>query len=266
MQISYYESHTDKTRQSRYYEDVPDGTLQQLAQAVEEFWDALRDPDGDFIASGLSPFYHTAKLHYLRHYVEYVRRMGTLPQCSTDRSEALHRTLKAAFNASNKGANALDFVVKYERQQTGMKYFVTDLEAKGMPIKAASLTSLDDDGVAEVDENNGVGIEELEVQRVTARQGVYPMGKYESTKFPMELEAAQEFLGLQAKCFLTETLRTLMWIRNNREGIHRRRREVIQLPGVNEIEVIAVFTAIKVVYPMQAGDEHMAQESIRCMN
>ena len=62
----------------------------------------------------LSSSYYTLKLHYLHYYTEYICEKGALLQCSIDRSEALHRNLKAAFNASNKSANAKDFVVKYK--------------------------------------------------------------------------------------------------------------------------------------------------------
>ncbi|KAF8468210.1 hypothetical protein BDZ91DRAFT_635239, partial [Kalaharituber pfeilii] len=42
------------------------------------------------------------KLHLLSHYTEQVFRFGSLPQCSTEISEAMHKPLKDAYRRSNK--------------------------------------------------------------------------------------------------------------------------------------------------------------------
>ena len=208
MRISHYQSHTDKIRRGM---DIPEGTLQQLENAIEEFWRSVHDPDEGLVATGLSPFYYTPKLHYLRHYAEYVREKGALPQCSTDRSEALHRNLKAGFNASNRGANAEDFVVRYEARQTGMKYFLNGLLAKGHPISAVGLTELDEDKNMGF-ENEADEMDHDPKAELSLRQGVYAMAKYQKEKFPMELENTEGYLDIRDKRFLSETLRTLLWI------------------------------------------------------
>jgi len=73
-------------------------------------------------------------MYYAHHYVDYIRQKGTLPQCSTDRSEALHQAVKRAHEASNRGANNEDFIVQTEARQTGLRHFISELRRGGNPL------------------------------------------------------------------------------------------------------------------------------------
>src|SRR6266496_30279 len=42
--------------------------------------------------------------------------MGVLPYCSTDRTEAWHKPLKASYRTSNKGPQAPEFILRDEAQ------------------------------------------------------------------------------------------------------------------------------------------------------
>ena len=72
------------------------------------------------------------KLHQMRHYVENIRQKGSLPQCSTDKTEALHRHIKGFYNDSSKGPNVEEQIVKKEARGTSFRAFQTELEQLGL--------------------------------------------------------------------------------------------------------------------------------------
>jgi hypothetical protein len=72
------------------------------------------------------------KLHQMRHYIENIRQKGSLPQCSTDKTEALHRNIKRFYNDSNKGPNVKEQIVKKESRGTSFRAFQTELEQLGL--------------------------------------------------------------------------------------------------------------------------------------
>jgi hypothetical protein len=124
LRMSHYESHTD----SEGRETSTSGTQQLFEEAVDLFWDAMFDKEGPLITQNI--IWYTPKLHYPQHYADYIRAKGSLPQSSTDRSEALHKNVRKAFDASGKGANCEDFMVRYEGRQTTMRIFVLELRSK----------------------------------------------------------------------------------------------------------------------------------------
>lgn len=100
--LAHYVSHTEET-------------LGMLDKAIAEFWRLLFDPNGSYVQfEVVKPGWHCPKLHYFRHYTEWVRRNGVLPYCSTDRSETWHKPLKASWRASNKGPQAMRFILNDE--------------------------------------------------------------------------------------------------------------------------------------------------------
>jgi Plavaka transposase len=107
-------TYLDIHRLSSYISHTKD-TLEMLDMAIAEFWKILMNPHGSFIKFGImKPGWHAPKLHYLRHYSQWVRQHGALPYCSTDRTETWHKPLKASYRASNKGAQAIEFILRDE--------------------------------------------------------------------------------------------------------------------------------------------------------
>ena len=56
--------------------------------------------------------WYCPKMHYLQHYTQYIRRMGSLVHYSTDRTEAWHRPIKNAYNRSNQGPQAAKQILR----------------------------------------------------------------------------------------------------------------------------------------------------------
>jgi len=97
--MSHYQSHTDSELPGR-----PEGTLQYLDESVRLFFSDLMKPDGTLVQSNLiRRDFMTNKLHAMEHYTDWVREKGSLPQVSTDCTEALHRIYKSLWRASNRG-------------------------------------------------------------------------------------------------------------------------------------------------------------------
>ena len=85
--MSHYESYTSNEGR----ETAIPGTVELLEQAIDDFRQCLIQPDNFLIKSEILQLgWYTPKMHYAHHYAECIRQKGTLPQCSTDRSEALH--------------------------------------------------------------------------------------------------------------------------------------------------------------------------------
>jgi Plavaka transposase len=145
--MAHYDSHTDNEGR----DTTTPGTLQLLADAIDKFRDCLTNPESDLVKHGIVKLgWYTPKIHYAHHYPDYIRQKGTLPQCSTDRSEALHRAVKRAHEASNKGVNNEDFITVYESRHTGLQIFMSELKAMGLDI-GMDESKLSGDGEADDD-------------------------------------------------------------------------------------------------------------------
>ena len=243
--MASYPSHTDDEGRST---GTP-GTLQLLDQAIDDFQFSLTNPNSVLVRHGIvKKDRYTVKLHYQLHYCEWIRQKGTLPQCSTDNSEAAHRAVKSAQAVSNKGPNAEDFMTKYEARQTGLHLFINDLNAVGV-----------DTG----DEIPAITIEEDTLVPAKLTAGVQLCGG-KRKRFPMELLAAKNYLDLKGKSFASETLRTLAWIHDGRKPGSYWRGAELQLSGAREIIVMAVYNALRLVYPQQADPSKLVMEYCRC--
>jgi hypothetical protein len=82
-------------------------------------------------------------------------------------------------------------------------------------------------------------------------------------KFPRELEKVEEDLGLIDKRLVQETLRTLCWIKGNRQP-GPKPRGAITLLGVETVLVTAVFESIECVYPKITDPNCLVKEVLRC--
>lgn len=100
--LAHYESHTEST-------------LTIFKNSLDLFWKHLLDLNSVFIINEIVPIgWYTPKMHYLRHYPDYIRDKGALPYCSTDRTEPWHIPIKDSYRASNKGPQAAEFIVRDE--------------------------------------------------------------------------------------------------------------------------------------------------------
>src|SRR5438046_10168137 len=88
--LSHYESHSDQELRGGEC-----GTLQYLDTAVTEFFHDLLNPGGTLVQSNLiRGDFMMNKLHAMIHYLEWVHEKDSLPQFSTNCTEALHRIYK----------------------------------------------------------------------------------------------------------------------------------------------------------------------------
>jgi hypothetical protein len=300
--MSHYESHTDAQLPGDQ-----DGTLQYLDEAVELFFDDLLKPDGTMVQSNIiREDFMTNKLHAMRHYTDWVREKGSLPQVSTDRSESLHRIYKSLWRASNKGHESDKTVCLNEWRTTGMLIHNEELrreaaqELKGSRLEN-EVEEEDDDANATAgdgDENERgynrlyewemeledepefehLSIEDEREEEVAAQiTGELHKGKGRKQKvvkgvrfcgskykgYPKELEKAEDTLGLRDKKLVQETLRTLNWIKGNRQP-GPRAVGGITLHGVKKVLVSAVFKSIECVYPRITSPNRLVKEILRC--
>jgi len=128
--LAHYISHTDST-------------VDLLARTIEEFTELRNDPEGPLVANGIVPQdWYCPKIHLLQHYPAWIKSKGALPFSSTDRGEACHKPLKAAWEASNKGPQALEFMLRDEARMIQMKWWEDslpeedrlELRKKGSPL------------------------------------------------------------------------------------------------------------------------------------
>jgi len=76
-----------------------------LDMIIMKFWKILMNPHGSFIKFEIvKPEWHAPKLHYLRHYLQWMRQYDVLSYCSIDRTEIWHKSLKTSYKISNKEA------------------------------------------------------------------------------------------------------------------------------------------------------------------
>ena len=127
--LSHFPSHSDNA-------ELPgrqQGTLQYLEESVKAFFNDLLDPHGTLITTNLiRDDFMTNKLHAMVHYPEWVREKGSLPQFSTDCTEALHRIFKALWRASNKGHESDKTVCLNEWRILGMLLYNEELRREAM--------------------------------------------------------------------------------------------------------------------------------------
>jgi Plavaka transposase len=144
--LSHYPSHSDQGI------GLNPGTLQYLEIAVAEFFRDLQNPDGTLVQSAvIKADFMTNKLHAMTHYAEWVRQKGSLPQFSTDCTEALHRIYKAYWRASNKGHESDKTVCLNEWRTIGMLMFNEELRLEAMKeVRAAR--GLKESGLEEEEE------------------------------------------------------------------------------------------------------------------
>lgn len=107
IRMAHYESHTD-------------ATLNLMEEYLQKFWDKLVGLDSAFVTANVVEIgWYCPKMHYLRHYTQYIREQGCLPYCSTDRTEPYHIPIKDSYRASNRGREHATFIVRDEARDYG---------------------------------------------------------------------------------------------------------------------------------------------------
>jgi hypothetical protein len=115
--LSHYPAHTDES-------------LSLLDAAIHTFWRILKNPDGALCKYLLHDDWSPMKLHFFSHYARAITEKGSLPACSTDRTEPYHKSFKESFQASNKGQGADIFILRRDAQWTAMERLVEKVEGK----------------------------------------------------------------------------------------------------------------------------------------
>jgi hypothetical protein len=86
------------------YQSYSDTTIKLLVKSLQTFDHLKWVFEGQHLGSDGHQLGHfdIPKLHALTHYAPWIKRMGTLDNVNTALTEALHKTVKAAFRYSNK--------------------------------------------------------------------------------------------------------------------------------------------------------------------
>ena len=116
--LSHYTAHTE-------------ASLNLLDSAIHSFWRILKDSNGRFVRWNIwtnNDDYAQPRLHYFSHYAYAVREKGCLSDCSTDRTESLHKYLKEYYRKSNKGADYDLFLLRSESKLAAFETMIYKLE------------------------------------------------------------------------------------------------------------------------------------------
>lgn len=106
------------------YVSHDESTLQLLEDTVKSFIRLRNDPNGPLVKNHILPAgWYCPKFHMFLHYPQWVRSKGPLPYSSTEHSEGCHQMLKRKYRASNKGPQAIDFMLKQERRIHGFSCY-----------------------------------------------------------------------------------------------------------------------------------------------
>jgi hypothetical protein len=204
--LAHYVSHTEST-------------LSMLQNAIDEFVTIRNDPNGPFVIHGvLAEGWYCPKIHYLHHYVAWVKRMGVLPYCSTDRTEAWHKPLKASYRASNKGPQAPEFILRDEARSIAWSIW----EALLSLDQIHRLSDLD---VDEDEAGNDLDERIFEMEEEVPERTIKSVRLTASKRWTglREVGLVAQELGL--KDLVTECERYLRWVRlGRRMGVRSRMR------------------------------------------
>ena len=86
------------------------------------------------------------KLHQMRHYSDYIREKGSLPQYSMDHIEACHHIWKTLWCSSNKGHDAERQCVLWEWRQISFLQWNEELRWEAQVEQEMKVLGKDDDG------------------------------------------------------------------------------------------------------------------------
>jgi hypothetical protein len=276
IRMSHYKSHTDST-------------LQLLATAINSFWKQLWDSRGPFVKhEAVVAGWHSPKVHYFQHYTEYIRSHGSLSFCSTNRTEAWHKQIKEAYRRSNKGPQALEFVLRDEARRFAWGVWEDDLKRELKRLLHVEYDEVwnddwdletepgDEDVV--VDGVDGVVVDEDVVDDVVVDEDVMDAGGNGagSQHSSWKLAAGKEWSGLRAikwvreqlgegyEGLVSETSRLLRWIQSGRNRTvprSRRRDEDIEEEW-GRLDV-SVHQEMSLTYPRVHDPNQFISETVR---
>lgn len=275
--LSMYRTHTDNHDCLPDGNPRVDGTLQLLENSIEDFWEILMAPRSVWIQAGIvQPGWWAPKLHLMQHYAHAVRQKGSLPQCSTEYTEGFHRPVKQAYNASNRGSSALDYITRSDGTTVAFRRFLDHILDNWDGVVAASSqddaspTTPSENGASSDQEDEEAKLmdklyerfsrlrygNELTPRREASRRLAGPMKK----GYPKNLEKAEKTLGLPG--FARATMDMLAYIHDGTAPNPRSRRPP-PLEGLHHIEV-KVYEQVKIVYERQGTEDEFDDHTVRC--
>jgi hypothetical protein len=245
--LKLVQTYLDIHRMSHYMSHS-EATLDLLTTAIEKFWKQLWDPKGLFVLhAGISPGWHCPKLHYMQHYVDAIRRWGSLSYCSTNRTEKLHKSVKDSYRRSNKGPQAIDFSLRDEARQFGWAAWEAGLPANTeshlsaavalMDIESESTTADDAPGTEDDstdDEEPSYAVEWEEDSPPVSNESKPPCIKtikFTNPKMPLaSVATVQRKLGQGFETLAEETMAYLSWRQGGRQHVSRKRSRQMYEP------------------------------------
>ena len=235
-----------------HYVSHSESTIRMLESAIQEFERLLHDPQGTIMSQQVRPEgWYCPKMHYLRHYPEWIRRHGPLPYCSTDQSENYHKNIKASYRQSNKGADSERFCVRDEARR-----FAWNVWKQQLPHMTVSMSP--NDTLA----NESLG-EHRDIRQIyNGTSGVKTAEFLPKTRWKglRELRIVAEEVGHPA--LVQETLRYLRWHRLGRTQTVRRGAAITeQYPGRVELRG---YLGVNLTYPTVYDANINIEECVRC--
>jgi hypothetical protein len=198
-----------------------------LEDAIRDFTKLRNDPNDPLVGHGIiKENWYAPKIHLIQHYPVWIKSRGPLPLSSTDSGEAWHRPLKKSYRASNKGAQADEFMLKEEARQIAWKMWENTLsENKELSDKDSDLSDTEQGSELEESEHDG---EELEksIKSAGCIQLLCGAFRWEGEREIQEVER-----DLQLDDLVEQTMLTIRHIESGGQVSVRLRRSDIEDRG-----------------------------------
>src|SRR5271168_5183093 len=179
---------------------------------------------------------------------------------STDRGEAWHKPLKASYRASNKGAQADEFILRHEERMTAFRLWEMELPEEDRftgKKKQRSKVSCDWDTISDSEDEGG--LEQVSGKSLDGVKLVAFTKKSRRWKGLREIGVVEDELDLDG--LAEKTLVTLRHITAGRQKAVRLRREDSESRGRIEIRG---YNGLKVTYPTVHDTNIMIEEQVWC--
>jgi hypothetical protein len=275
--LSMYRSHTDNRDCAPGGDPGVDGTLQLLEKAIRNFWEILMDPELVWVKEGIvHPGWWAPKLHLMQHYPDEIRRKGTLPQCSTEYTEGFHRPIKKAYNASNRGASALAYIVRSDGTNIALRRFLDDILDNWAEVVSVTTgnqsTESESEGSEGLSGNGRVDekwLQDLYKRFSSLRNGHVPRVWQQASRkltggmkkgYPKDLASAERDLNLRG--FERATKEMLAYLHDGTVP-NPRSRVPPRLEGLPRLRV-NVYEQMRIVNARQGTDDEFEAHTVHC--
>ena len=229
------------------YNTHTEESLDWLASAIKTFWRLLRSPKGPFILHNLVDLdYEPQRLHYMFEYIMAIRQKGALLAMSTDLTEIWHIPLKRAWEMSNKGRDAMRYVLQNQTEKAAFQSMVDQVDAMDEDPDSNDPTEATEDNEEATEDNEEEGPVHVKDSQIGRRTYTWP--KQSRKGWPCRASTTEKKLNLDG---FQASVRRHYQDNGSRNAASGPSNSTQRHPiGTDEFDpVISVYDTIRVIYP-----------------